>query len=93
MEKLAWKGINTLKKEKKTVSDPIITWMRKTKFKKKLFGGVDEDDVWKKIRELHDIYKAAILAERLRYDALLKEFRSEIDSEQSDEDESAREEF
>lgn len=50
----------------------IVEWMKKLKFKRKLFGGVDEDDVLKKLSELNSLYEAALLAERARYNALLE---------------------
>ncbi len=49
----------------------IIAWIKKLKFRKKLIGGVDEEDVLKKIDELNRLYEAALLNERARYDALL----------------------
>ena len=66
-----------MKKEEvknETVED-IIRWIRKLKFKKKLIGGVDEADVLKKIEELNMLYEKALLNERARYDALLREAR------------------
>lgn len=49
----------------------IQSWLRQVRFKKTVFGGVDEADVWKKLSELNSIYEAALSAERARYDALL----------------------
>lgn len=49
----------------------IVLWIRQLKFKKKLFGGVDEEDVLKKIGELNSLYEKALLQEHARYDALL----------------------
>ena len=51
----------------------IQKWLKQVRFKKKMFGGVDEADVWKKIAELNELYEAALSAERARYDALLTE--------------------
>ena len=53
----------------------IIRWIQKLKFKKKIFGGVDEDDVLKKIGELNSLYETALLNERARYDALLAQYQ------------------
>lgn len=50
----------------------IADWLKKVRFKKKLFGGVSELDVWKKLEELNSMYKAALAAERARYDAQLE---------------------
>ena len=51
----------------------IQKWLKQVRFKKTLFGGVSEADLWKKIAELNSLYEAAISAERARYDALLAE--------------------
>ena len=47
-------------------------WLQNLKFRRQIFGGVSERDVWKKIAELNDLYHEALIAERARYDALLK---------------------
>lgn len=49
----------------------IIRWFQKVKFRRAIFGGIDENDVWKKLQELNQLYEAAIRAERERYDILL----------------------
>lgn len=51
----------------------IRNWLKQVRFKKAVFGGVQEADVWKKIAELNAMYEAALSAERARYDALLEE--------------------
>ena len=51
----------------------ITAFLKKVKFRKQIFGGVREADVWKKIGELNELYRQGILAERARYDALLEE--------------------
>lgn len=53
--------------------ESVVEWLKKVKFKKTLFGGVDERDVWKKLDELNVLYNEALVAERARYDALLAE--------------------
>lgn len=53
----------------------ILQWIKKVRFKKKLFGGVSEAHVWKKIEELNSMYEASLVAERARYDALLEQHR------------------
>lgn len=52
----------------------IRKWLKQVRFKKSLFGGVNEADVWKKIAELNTLYEAALSAERARFDALLAEY-------------------
>lgn len=51
----------------------IRQWLKQVRFRKALIGGVDERDVWKKIGELNELYNAALIAERARYDALLEQ--------------------
>lgn len=51
----------------------IINWLKNVNFEKKLVGGVAEEDVWKKIYELNEMYEMALKLERTRYDVLLEE--------------------
>lgn len=57
--------------------EEILGWIQKLRFKRKLFGGVDEADVLKKIEELNSLYEKALLAERARYDAMSAAGRGE----------------
>lgn len=54
----------------------IMDWLKKVRFRPQLFGGVSEQDVWKKIDELNKLYDAALTAERIRYETLLAEQRT-----------------
>ena len=56
-----------------TPEGKIAGFLQKVKFRKQIFGGVSEKDVWTKIRELNEMYRQALLAERIRYDALIAE--------------------
>lgn len=49
----------------------IINWLKTVKFRKQIIGGVNQEDVWKKINQLNEMYEAALRAERVRYDVLL----------------------
>lgn len=51
----------------------IADFLKKTKFRRKIFGGVDEKDVWQKIEQLNELYRQALQAERVRCDTLLRE--------------------
>ena len=51
----------------------IISWLKKVRFRRRFFGGVDEKNVWKKISELDALYTKALEAERVRYDVLIAE--------------------
>ena len=51
----------------------IAVWLRKLKFRKKLFGGVDERDVWRRLDELNRMYEKAVVAERARCAAILEQ--------------------
>ena len=53
----------------------IIEWLKTVKFRTKLFGGVDERTVWKRIGELDALYTKLLEAERGRYNALLNEYK------------------
>lgn len=53
----------------------IKEWLEEVRFRKKFFGGVSEQDVWKKIGELNDMYQAGIEAERVRYDTLIEHYK------------------
>jgi len=55
--------------------EEILKWIRDLKFRKKLIGGVDEEDVLKKIDELNSLYEKALINERMRYDTLLRQIR------------------
>lgn len=55
----------------------IAEWLKKLKFRKRLFGGVSEANVWRRIGELNELYERALIAERARYDALIEEARRE----------------
>ena len=61
-------GGQTLNHEQEKIKD----WIEQVRFRHKLFGGVDEADLWKKIAELNEMYQKALSAERARYDALLE---------------------
>ena len=64
----AGEDIQPLNREQKR----ILAWLKKVRFRKRLFGGVSERDVWKKIEELNHMSDLALVAERARYDALLQ---------------------
>lgn len=53
--------------------DEIAILLKKLHFKKKLFGGVDEADVWKQLEALQKEYRAAFDAQQERNYALLRE--------------------
>lgn len=57
--------------------EEIALWLRELKFRKKLFGGVDEANVWHKLDELQAQYQSAFDAQAQRYQALLDE-REEV---------------
>ena len=53
----------------------IAEWLEKVSFRKKFFGGLDEQDLWKKIDELNNMYGAALEAERVRYDTMIEHYK------------------
>lgn len=62
--------------EENKILDDIRQWIKQLHFKKKMIGGIDEDDVLKKMEELNSLYEKALIAERARYDALLSSNQS-----------------
>lgn len=65
--------INTASEPLNHEQERIQKWLKQVRFKKTLFGGVNEADLWKKIAELNSLYEAALSAERARYDTLIEE--------------------
>ena len=53
----------------------IIAWLKKVRFKPRIFGGVDKRNVLKKMIELDALYTKALEAERVRYNTLLEEYK------------------
>ena len=52
----------------RTMED-VASYIKGMRFRKKLFGGVDEADVWKQIEALHREYEAVFLAQEIRQEA------------------------
>lgn len=46
--------------------EEIAEILKKTKFRRKLFGGVDEADVWKKLQRLQAEYEELLAAQQHR---------------------------
>lgn len=58
--------------------EDIAELFKGLRFKKKLFGGVDEKDVWKKLDLVQKEYRAAYEIQQERYEARLEERDEEI---------------
>lgn len=58
--------------------EEIAGWLKGLKFRKTIFGGVDEANVWHKLDELQAQYQSAFDAQAERYQALLDERDAEI---------------
>lgn len=52
----------------------ILNWLKRVKFKRCLFGGLSERDVWSKMDKLNAMYNAALEAERIRFDTILQQY-------------------
>lgn len=57
----------------------INTYLQNLTFKKRLFG-VDEQDLWNKLAKLNKLYEQELIAERIRYDTLLAEYKQKVDA-------------
>lgn len=53
--------------------DDITELFKNMRFKKRLFGGVDERSVWKQLEQLQKEYRAAYEAMQLQYETVLQE--------------------
>jgi len=53
--------------------EEIAQKLKKMRFKKKTFGGVDERDVWKKLESLQEDYRNAFLIQHERDKALIED--------------------
>ncbi len=59
--------------------DDVAEVFKTLKFRKKLVGGVDEMDVWKKLDLVQKEYRSAYEMQEERYKALLAERDAEIE--------------
>lgn len=55
--------------------DRVGAWLAEVTFRKRLLGGLDPEDVWKKLEELNALYENALIAERARYSLLIRQLR------------------
>lgn len=53
----------------------IAEWLDTVSFKRVRFGGIDEADVWKKIEELNRMYEKMLIAERSKYETIIRACR------------------
>ena len=51
----------------------IAEMFRRMKFRRKLIGGVDEQDVWRQLDAVQRAYRSAYEAQAVRYETLLAE--------------------
>jgi hypothetical protein len=58
--------------------DDIAEVLKTLKFRKQLFGGVSERDVWKQLEKLQAEYRSAYEKQQERYEVLLKEREEQI---------------
>lgn len=56
----------------------IAQWLSQVRFRKSVIGGLEPEDVWKKLEELNALYEKALLAERVR-SQLLRKSQEETD--------------
>lgn len=52
--------------ESRTLED-VAQYIKKMRFRKKLFGGLDEADVWRQIELLHHEYEAVFIAQEIKH--------------------------
>lgn len=64
--------------------DFISEILSKMKFKKRMIGGVDEADVWKKIEELQKAYERNYEIQRRKYEEAIAYIKKEHDQDEED---------
>ena len=62
--------------------EDVAHYIEGMRFRKKLFGGVDEADVWKKIEALHKEYEAVFLMQELRHEQELRSGQTRFEEPQ-----------
>lgn len=67
-----------------TNMEEIAEKLKKLKFRKKTFGGVDERDVWKKMSFLQEDYRNAFLVQHERDMALVEDRDRQIEKLQKE---------
>ena len=65
--------------------DDIAKKFKTMRFRKKLFGGVDEQDVWKQLADLQKAYRSAYEAQEIRCRTILEAHGLKMPEEQADE--------
>lgn len=62
--------------------EAVSKWLKSVHFRPKLVGGVDPEDVWKKLEELNTLYENALISERARYNLMLRQIMAGRNSEE-----------
>ena len=57
-----------------TPMDKVTAYLENLRFRRRTFGGVDEQDVWKKLAELNALYEKALDAEHARCNAYIEQY-------------------
>ncbi len=76
---------NYLENEESQEFLKIAQWLKNLRFRKKIFGGVCEQDIWKKIEKLNAMYEEALKAERIRCNALIEHYKKTLVSDSQEE--------
>lgn len=53
--------------------EALLKWFETVRFNKMLIGGISERDLLRKLDQLNELYKQALIAERARYNSLLSD--------------------
>jgi len=65
-------------------SEQVALRLEKIRFRKRMFLGVDEDDVWKKIDIICKMYEDIIEHQQLKYNAIIDEYRRIVEKNEDD---------
>lgn len=61
-----------------TNMEEIALYIKQMRFKKKMFGGVQEMDVWRKVEQLHQQYESVFAVQQALYQQQLAQKDAQI---------------
>ena len=66
--------------------EKLRQWFQEVKFRKVLFGGVDEIQLWKKLEELNQIYETSLSVHQRSCNAVIRKYKKLAESRNTGQD-------
>lgn len=76
---------NKSKDELQDEEGKIADYLEKLRFRRQFFGGVSEQDVWKKINELNELYQEALKIQAIKYETKLELYKNPMEDSRNGE--------